>query len=92
MVSLLFGVISIALFLRGWGYYWGSGPHDGEDLPSFVTFVAGSAALSAAVLIGWSENRGHRKLWLTALSVSGVLLLTTCAWWAVNVILERWAS
>ena len=70
----------------------GSGPHDGEDLPSFVMLLAGSAVLFAAVLILWSGRLGRRNLWLVGLCLSGVLLLMTFAWWAFNVMLEQWAS
>jgi hypothetical protein len=90
VLSIILGVASLALFVRGAGYYLGSGPHDGEDLPSFVMFLAGSALLFAAVLIGWSADRRRRGLWL--IGVSGVLLVVTFAWWALNVLLERWAS
>ena len=89
-LSVVLDVVSIALFVRGFAYYVGSGPHDGEDLPSFVMFLAGSALLFAAVLIGWSTDRRRRGLWL--IGVSGVLLGVTFAWWVLNVLLERWAS
>ncbi len=89
---VLLGVISLALLVRGLGYYWGSGPHDGEDLPSSVMFVAGSAALVAAVLSWGSARRRWRSLWLIGICVAGVLLLMTFAWWVFNVMLERWAS
>jgi predicted permease len=92
VVPVLLGVVSLALFLRGSGYYLGSGPHDGEDLPSFVIFLAGSAALLAAVLSWGSARRRWRKLWLIGICLSGVLLLITLAWWVLNVRLERWAS
>ncbi len=92
VLSVVLGVASLALFVRGVGYYVGSGPHDGEDLPSFVTFLAGSAVLFAAVLISWSPRPGRRRLWVVGLCLSGVLLLMAFAWWAFNVMLERWAS
>ena len=56
MLSVVLGVLSLALSVRGAGYYLGSGPHDGEDLPSFVMFLAGSAVLFAAVLISRSAR------------------------------------
>jgi hypothetical protein len=92
VLSVVLGVASLALFVRGAGYYLGSGPHDGEDLPSFVMFLAGSAVLFAAVLISWSARLTRRNLWLIGLCLSGVLLLMTFAWWAFNVMLERWAG
>ena len=91
-ISTVLGLVTTALFVRGCAYYWGTGPHDGEDLPSFVMFLAGSAVLCIAVLLGWSPDRRRRKLWLAALSASGILVVVTFAWWALNVMLERWAS
>ena len=91
-VSAALGLASLALFVRGLAYYWGSGPRDGEDLPSFVMFVAGSAALLAAVLAGLTARRGGRGPWVIGLCLSGVVLMTAVAWWALNVMLERWAS
>jgi hypothetical protein len=90
VLSVLLGVASLGLFVRAAGFYLGSGPHDGEDLPSFVMFLAGSALLFAAALIGWSPDRRRRGLWL--IGISGVLLIVTFAWWRLNVLLERWAS
>ena len=92
MLSVVLGVVSIALFVRGFGYYVGSGPHDGEDLPSFVTFLAGSAALFAAVGISRIARPERRTLWIVGVCLSGVLLLMTSAWWTFNVMLERWAG
>ena len=85
-------VASLALFVRGLGYYSGSGPHDGEDLPSLLTFAAGSAASFAAVLVGSTARRGRAGLWVIGLCLSGLVLLTTVAWWALNLGLEAWAS
>ena len=84
--------VSLALFVRAVGYYWGSGPHDGEDLPSFLTFVAASAVLFFAVLVSWRPHVTRRGLWIIGLCVSGLLLLMTVGWWALNVELERWAG
>jgi hypothetical protein len=91
-ISAVLVAASLALFVRGIGYYSGPGPHDGEDLPSLLTFVAGSAALFAAVLVGSTARQGGRGPWVIGLCLSGVMLLTTVAWWALNVRLERWAS
>jgi hypothetical protein len=91
-LSVILGVVSIALFVRGFAYYVGSGPHDGEDLPSFVTFMAAAAALFAALLVSRRTRRGRHAPWVVGVSLSGVLLLMTSAWWALNVMLERWAS
>jgi hypothetical protein len=90
VIAIVVGVASSAFLLRGAALYVGSGPHDGEDIPSFVMLLAASALLLVAVLIGWSADRRRRGLWL--IGVSGVLLLVTFAWWAFNVMLERWAS
>jgi hypothetical protein len=92
VLPVVLGVVSLALFVRGVGYYWGSGPGDGEDLPSFVTFLAASAVLFVAVLVSWRPHLTRRGLWITGLCVSGLLLLMTFGWWALNVELERWAS
>jgi len=91
-LSVVLGVVSIALFVRGFAYYVGSGPHDGEDLPSFVTFLAASAGLFAALVLSWSSRPGRRTLWIVGSCLSGVLLVMTATWWAFNVMLERWAS
>jgi hypothetical protein len=90
--SVALAVASLALFGRAAGYYVGSGPHDGEDLPSFVVFLAGSAVLFTAVLIFRGARPGRRRLRLIGLCLSGLLLVMTSAWWALNVMLERWAS
>jgi hypothetical protein len=92
VLSVVLGGASLALFVRGAGYYFGSGPHDGEDLPSFVMFLAASAVLFAAVLVSWSARLGRRNLWLIGLCLTGALLLMTFGWWAFNVMLEQWAS
>ena len=92
VLPVVLSVVSLALFVRGVGYYWGSGPHDGEDLPSFVSFLAASAALFVAVLVSWRPRPTRRGLWITGLCVSAVLLLMTFGWWALNVELERWAG
>ncbi len=92
VLPVVLGVVSLALFVRGVGYYWGSGPGDGEDLPSFVTFLAASAVLFLAVLVSWRPRLTRRGLWIIGLWVSGLLLLMTFGWWALNVELERWAS
>jgi drug/metabolite transporter (DMT)-like permease len=91
VASIVLGLVALALFVRGFAYYVGSGPHDGEDLPSFATFVAATAALFVAIAIWWSA-RPRRRLSIVALSISGVLLVVASAWWYVNVMLERWAS
>lgn len=70
----------------------GSGPHDGEDLPSFVMFVAGSAILFIAILAARKSRPVRRRVWLIGLCLSGVLVVVTFAWWVLNVMLERWAS
>jgi hypothetical protein len=57
-----------------------------------VMFLSGSAVLFAAVLISWGARLGRRNLWLIGLCLSGVLLLMTFAWWALNVALEQWAG
>lgn len=90
MVSVVLRVASFVVFVRAAAYYVRSGPRDGEDLPSFVLFLAGSALLFAAAVISWSADRRRRGLWLIGLS--GVLLVVTFAWWRLNVLLERWAS
>jgi riboflavin transporter FmnP len=92
VLAVVLGVVSLALLVRGFGYYVGSGPHDGEDLPSFMTFLAGSAVLFAAVVLSWNARPGRRTQWIVGVCLSGVLLLMTFAWWAFNVMLERWAS
>jgi drug/metabolite transporter (DMT)-like permease len=92
VASVVLGVVALALFGRGLAYYWGSGPHDGEDLPSFVTFLAGSAVLLAAVLVWWSAHPRRRALALVGLFLSGVLVLITSWWWWFNLMLERWAG
>src|SRR3954447_979491 len=92
VASIVLGVAALALFVRGFAYYTGSGPHDGEDLPSYVVFVAAAAVLFVALLIWWGARPRRRRLSTVALSISGVLLLLTSAWWYVNVMLERWAS
>ena len=89
IVPVVLVLISIAFFIRGLAYYWGTGPHDGEDLPSFVMFLVGSAVLFVAAFIGWSLDRRRRGLWL--IGVSGVFLVAAFAWWGLNVLLERWA-
>lgn len=91
-ISAVLVAASLALFVRGIGYYSGSGPHDGEDLPSLLTFVAGSAALFAGVLVGSTARRGRAGPWVIGLCLSGLVLLTTVAWWALNLGLEGWAS
>jgi hypothetical protein len=58
VLSGVLGVASFAFFVRGAAYYVGTGLHDGEDLPSFATFLVGAALLLAAVLIGWSVDDG----------------------------------
>ncbi|HEY7476839.1 MAG TPA: hypothetical protein VIB62_01250 [Actinomycetota bacterium] len=90
VLSGVLGVASFACFVRGAAYYVGTGPHDGEDLPSFAAFLVGAALLLAAVLIGWSVDRRRRGLWLVV--PAGILVLLTFAWWLLNVELERWAS
>jgi Na+/melibiose symporter-like transporter len=92
VLSIVLGVVSLALFVRGVGYYVGSGPHDGEDLPSFLTFLAGSAVLFVAVVLSWNARPGRRTVWVVGVCLSGVLLLLMFAWWALNVMLEQWAS
>ena len=92
ILPVVLSVASLALFARGTGYYLGSGPHDGEDLPSYVMLLAGSIVLVAAVLSLWSARFERRNLWIVSLCASSVLLLTTLAWWWLNVMLERWAS
>jgi xanthine/uracil permease len=92
VLPLVLGVVSLALFVRGVGYYWGSGPGDGEDLRSFVTFLAASAVLFVAVLVSWRPRLTRRGPWIIGLCVSGLLLLMTFGWWALNVELVRWAS
>jgi hypothetical protein len=92
VLSVVLGVVSLAFFVRGFGYYVGSGPHDGEDLPSFVTFLAGSTVFFAAVVLSWNARPGRRTLWVVGVCLTGVLLLMTFAWWVLNVMLEHWAS
>jgi len=92
VLPLVLGVVSLALCVRGVGYYWGPGPGDGEDLPSFVTFLAASVVLFIAVLVSWRPHLTRRGLWISGLCVSGLLLLMAFGWWALNVELERWAS
>jgi drug/metabolite transporter (DMT)-like permease len=89
---IVVALVALALFLRGLAYYAGSGPHDGEDLPSLATFVAATAVLFVAVLIWWSARPRRRRLSVVAFSISGALLVLASAWWYVNVMLERWAS
>lgn len=57
IVPIVLVLVSTALFARGLAYYWGAGPHDGEDLPSFVMFLAGSAVLFVAVF----KRSGRRR-------------------------------
>ena len=92
VLSGALGVASLALFARGAAYYAGSGPHDGDDLPSFVTFLAASTVLFAAVLTSWSPRLERRGRWLVGLCISGGLLVMAFVWWVFNVMLEQWAS
>jgi drug/metabolite transporter (DMT)-like permease len=92
IASVVLGLVALALFVRGFAYYAGSGPHDGEDLPSFATFVAATAVLFVAILIWSSARPRRRRVSVVALSISGVLLVVASAWWFLNVMLERWAS
>jgi len=46
ILPVALAVISIAFFARGLAYYRGSGPHDGEDLPSFAMVLLDSASPS----------------------------------------------
>jgi hypothetical protein len=81
VASAILGVVAIALAVRGFAYSWGSGPHDGEDLPSYVTFVAATAVLFVAILLWWSGRPRRRRVSTVALSISGVLLLLATGWW-----------
>ena len=92
IASAVLGLVALALFVRGFAYYAGSGPHDGEDLPSFATFVAATAALFVAILTWSSARPQRRRVSVVALSISGVLLVVASAWLCLNVMLERWAS
>jgi len=91
-LSIVLGVVSVALFIRGFAYYVGTGPHDGEDFPSFVTLMAGAAALFAAVLISWRPRGGSRTPWVVGVWVSGVLLLMTFGLWALNALVQVWMT
>ncbi len=91
-IVVILGLVSLALLLRAVAYYWGDGPHDGEDLPSFLTFLASAAVLLVAVLIGLVGGLRRRNQCLHWLVVSGVLLALAFAWWWLNVMLEQWAS
>jgi hypothetical protein len=91
-VSVVLGLVAIGLLVRGWAYYWGAGPRDGEDIPSYIVLLEGCVLLFAAVLIGWRRDRPHRRVWIALLWGSGVLSALVSAWWSLNVLLERWAS
>lgn len=92
ILPVVLGITSLALFARGAGYYLGSGPHDGEDLPSYVMFLGGSILLVAAPLSSWSARVERRNLWIVCVCASSVLLVITLAWWWLDVMLEHWAS
>ena len=90
VVAGVLAIISLALLVRGWGYYWGPGPHDGESRHPLVAFIAGSASLLAAA-VGWLGPRPRRQaVWWYAVGLSALLLLLTSAWWAFDVLVERW--
>ena len=82
--------ISLVLWVRGWGYSWGSGPHDGESRLPLVAFIAGSAVLLAAAVAGLGVRPRRRARWWYAVGLSALLLLLTTAWWAFDVLVERW--
>jgi hypothetical protein len=90
VVAGVLALISVALWVRGWGYYWGPGPHDGESRHPLVTFIAGSAFLLAAA-VAWLGPRPRRQAaWWYAVGLSALLLLLTSAGWAIDVLVERW--
>jgi hypothetical protein len=84
-ISIVLGSVAIGLFVRGWAYYWGAGPHDGEDIPSYVVLLEGCVVLFVAVLIGWHREWPHS-------GVSGTVSALVFAWWWLNVLLARWAA
>ena len=90
VVAGVLAAISLALWVRGWGYYWGPGPHDGESRPPLVAFIAGAAALLAAALAWLGVRPRQRARWWYAVGLSALLLLLTTAWWAFDVLAERW--
>jgi hypothetical protein len=90
-VTIVLGAAACALSVRGWGYYWGSGPHDGEDLRAFATFLEAAALLFAAALAWWGARPRRRAVSLLSIGLPGLLLLSTFAWYVLNVRLERWA-
>jgi hypothetical protein len=84
------GAMSLALWVRGWGYYWGPGPHDGESRLPLLAFIAGSAVLIAAVLAWLGVHPRRRALWWWSVGGSGLLLLLMSAWWTFDVLAEYW--
>jgi hypothetical protein len=90
VVATVLGLISLSLWVRGWGFYWGPGPHDGESRYPLVVFVAGSVVLIAAAVAWLGARPRRRAVWWWAVSLSGLLLLLTSAWVAFDVLAERW--
>jgi hypothetical protein len=91
VIAVVAAAISLAFFVRGWGYYWGPGPHDGEDIPSFAMFLVGTIMVFVAAL-AWRGGPRRRAVSWIALGLSGLLLLATLGWYALNVELEQWAK
>jgi hypothetical protein len=90
IVAGVLGMVSLALWVRGWGYYWGPGPHDGESFLPLVAFIAGTAFLLAAAVAWLGARPRRRAAWWFAVGLSGLLLLVTSAWWAFHVLAEWW--